>query len=48
MQENKDLLMKERLIFEERFQEVAYENSMIAKKVDALQTQLSNNNFAYQ
>jgi hypothetical protein len=36
LSENKELIMKERLIFEERMQEVAYENTMMSKKLEAL------------
>jgi hypothetical protein len=48
LSENKELMMKERMIFEERMQEVAYENTLMAKKVENLQQQLQSSNYAYQ
>ena len=34
--ENKELLMQEKLIFDDRFKEVIYENTMLQKKVEVL------------
>ena len=34
--ENNELLIKERVIYEERMQELAYENALLQKRVDAL------------
>ena len=40
--ENNELLVKERVIYEERMQELAYENSLLQKRVDALAQDIIN------
>eukprot|EP00347_Sterkiella_histriomuscorum_P022602 403337865 len=46
--ENKELLMQERMIFEERMTEFSYQNQMATKQVEQLHTQLQSTTNNYQ